>query len=330
MLNQPSPELLKALSHPTRLAILRRLMAGPATLSTLGAQFGETPAHIRHHLQILRELGLVEADPTAPRRSHLEKYYRTTSAALLLTVSVLPEPPAGQSALVIGSKDIAARTLNQALEQAGAGLAVQIVPLNSLDGLIALRQGACQMATSHLLDSATGEYNRSFVRHLFPGQAMALIRLYQREEGLIVAPGNPLGLRRLEDLARPGMRMANREPGSGVRVWLDAQLKALGLAPENLHGYDRVAHSHEALARLIHQGQADVGVGLAASARGIGLGFIPLFEEPYDLVLPAAHLHDPAWAPFLEHLNSGRYRVSLAPLDGYHVPSWAGTPDLVE
>ena len=329
MPTNPSPELLKALSHPTRLAILRRLMAGPVTLSMLGAQFGETPAHIRHHLQILLELGLAEADPTAPRRSHLEKYYRATSAALLLNVTVLPEPPAGQAALVIASKDIAARSLDRSLAQAGAGLAVQIVPLNSLDGLIALRQGACQMATCHLLDPLSEEYNHPFIRHLFPSQPIALVRVYRREEGLIVKPGNPRGIRSLEDLARPDVQYVNREAGSGVRQWLDLHLKQRGIQTELIPGYQHVMHSHLAVAQAIYEGKADVGIGITASAREFGLDFIPLFDEPYDFTAPLSFITDQRYAPFFEYLNSGEFRTTILNLDGYSLPQNSGEIEVI-
>lgn len=325
---------LKILSHPTRLAILRRLMRRPATLSQLGAQLGETPAHIRHHLQRLQSARLIEPSPDHPQQNHLEKYYQATADAFLVNVAVLPSSPAGDAELVIGSQDAAAHSLvedfNRRLHgRSSPGLALQVLPSNSLDGLVHLRQGVCQMTTCHLIDPETGIYNRPYVRRIFPGQPMAVIHLYRREEGLMVPPGNPDGVRGLEDLARPELTMVNRERGSGIRIWLDQALKRLGIPPAHLRGYQNEVLSHVEVARMVWQGQARVGLGIAARARQYGLGFVPLFDEPYELVVSQAFLADPQYAPFFDHLTSGEFRASVRRLDGYSVPASAGQVDAV-
>jgi putative molybdopterin biosynthesis protein len=321
---------MKTLGHPRRLAILRRLMSAPATLSQLGEQLGESPAHVRHHLKALEEAGLVEPDPDHPARNHLEKYYRAASAALLINLAVLPESPEDRPAFVLGSKDRGAQALARHFELVRPGASLQVVPFNSLDGLVALRQGVCQMATCHLLDEASGEYNRPFVRHLFPGQAMAVVRLYRREQGLIVRPGNPLHIHSLDDLLRPEVRFINRELGSGIRLWLDMRLKSLGISPVNIQGYADEVHTHPQVAQAVLQGRAQAGIGLAACAREAGLDFVPLFDEPYELVLPLPLLSDPRCAPFFDHLNSAEFRLSMRQLDGYTLLPTAGQADIVE
>jgi molybdate-binding protein/DNA-binding HxlR family transcriptional regulator len=323
-------DLFKILGHKERQAILRRLMAGQATLSQLGEHFGETPAHIRHHLKILEEAGLVEFAEARPVQGGPEKYYRATQRAIFVHQAVLPEIPAGKIGITIGSMDSGVRQLADFFTQNQAQFSLLPIPLSSLDGLVALRQGLCQMSTCHLIDPQSNQYNRSFVRHLFPGQSMALVEVYRREEGMIVKPGNPLGIKALEDLGRADIQFVNRESGSGVRQWLDIRLDSLGIQPGQINGYERVVHSHNAVARAIQDGKADTGLGIAASAKEFGMEFIPLFEEPYEIVLPQGLLADPGYAPFFEYLNSDEFRHAVRRLDGYAVPQNSGGIEVVQ
>ncbi|HLF89068.1 MAG TPA: substrate-binding domain-containing protein, partial [Anaerolineales bacterium] len=315
---------LKLLGNPKRLGILRYLMKQPATLSQLGAHFNQSAAHIRHHIKSLEQAGLVALTDPPPEHNHLEKYYKASSEAWIIQLAVLPEPNEDTATLVIASKDHATRHLIEDLRQKHAGLTLQVLPLNSLDGLVTLRQGICQMATCHLKEPDSGLYNRSFVRHLFPGQPMAIIPMYQREEGFIVQPGNPHGIRALADLARADVRFINREHGSGIRLWLDQALKDEEISTEMVNGYLNYVSSHSEVAQAIQQGQADAGLGIAAAARSIGLDFVPLFEEPYELVLPAGLIVNPQYTPFFDHLNSGEFRTTAQTLDGYLVPPTSG------
>jgi len=213
--------------------------------------------------------------------------------------------------------DAGMQQVRASLAQIRSGIDLQILPLNSLDGLVLLRQGLCQMSTCHLLDSSTQEYNRSFVRHIFPGQAMAIIPLFSRMEGLIVQAGNPLQIHGLDDLLRPAVRFVNREPGSGIRIWLDQAVKQAGIDPGQIRGYRQEADSHARVAQTIALGQADAGLGIAAQARALSLDFVPLFEEPYELVVPLELVNTPAYVPFFEHLNSHFYRSTVRKLNGY-------------
>jgi molybdate-binding protein/DNA-binding HxlR family transcriptional regulator len=324
------PDLFKILGHKERQAILRRLMAGQATLSQLGEHFGETPAHIRHHLKILEQAGLVEFTEARPVQGGPEKYYRATQRAIFVHQAVLPEIPKGKTGITIGSMDSGVRQLADFFTQNQAQFFLLPIPLSSLDGLVALRQGLCQMSTCHLIDPQSNQYNRSFVRHLFPGQSMALVEVYRREEGMIVKPGNPLGIKTLEDLRRADIQFVNRESGSGVRQWLDIRLDSLGIQPGQINGYTSVVHSHNAVARAIHDGKADTGIGIAASAKEFGMEFIPLFEEPYEIVLPQGLLADPNFTPFFEYLNSGEFRHAVRRLDGYVVPQNSGGIEVVQ
>lgn len=329
MKTSQEPHLFKILGHPERMAILRRLMAAQATLSQLGKAFNKTPANVRHHLKILEQAGLVEFVEARAIQGGPEKYYRATRRAILVHQAVLPDIPAGKFGLTISSIDSAVRRLADQFSRSGVPIFLVHLPLSSMDGLIALRQGLCQISAAHIIDPQSSEYNRSYVRHLFPNQPMALIQIFRRLEGLIVQPGNPLGIRSLEDLARPDVRFVNRESGSGVRQWLDRHLKEQGFQVEPLPGETGIAHSHNAIARQVQQGAADFGLGLAASARQFGLDFVPLYEEPYELVLPESLIADPTHAPFFEFLNSGEFRSTVRGLDGYVVSQNAVSVEFV-
>jgi putative molybdopterin biosynthesis protein len=328
---QPINQLqqLKVLGDSQRLAILRRLMVGSATLSQLGDFFQETPAHIRHHLKSLERAGFVELDSVNLVRNLWEKYYRASSVAYQINQVILPEFPAGQTPLVIGSNDIALKRLQADFSQKNSGVTPVVISLDSLEGLVKLREGICQMATCHLFDPDSAEYNRAFVRHLFPGQTMALIHMYHREEGLLVQPGNPKQIQGLEDLAQPGVSMINRERGSGIRVWLDYQLSRLGIPTTHLKGFQDEVSSHLEVARAVYEGRADVGLGLHISARVFGLEFISLFEEPYDLVFSQETLADSRLSPFFNQLTSGEFRRAVEKIGGYRLPADSGRVDFI-
>ncbi len=309
---------LKILGDAQRLAILRRLMDQPATLSQLGEHLGESAAHIRYHLKALEGAGLVDLISTNPVRGFLEKYYRASERAYLIQMTILPETADRRPVLILGSNDPALQFALGKLDPSPENPACVFLNLDSLEGLIKLREGICEMATVHLLDAQNGDYNRSYVRHFFPGEEMALVRLFQREEGLLVQSGNPLQICRIEDLARPGVRLVNRERGAGTRVWLDVALAKLGILADRIVGYYNEATSHLEVAQAIASGKADVGIGLPSSAPAYGLEFIPLFAEPYDLVLTRKAYATPRFSRFFDQLASSLFQEGIQGFTGYH------------
>jgi putative molybdopterin biosynthesis protein len=304
-------EQIKLLSDARRLQILRLLMAAPASLTQLARILKKSPAWVRHHILALEAAELIELSEVRITGKVTEKFYRAKAGALLLQELILPE--GGQPAIVFsGSHDLA-------LEKIGAQIADHLtlltLPVGSLDGLVNLRQGLCQISGVHLLDK-TGEYNAPFVRHLFPDRTMDLVTLAYRTQGLMLAPGNPKGVRSAADLARAGLRFINRNPGSGTRLWLDGELARLGIPPETIDGYERVVNTHTECSRTIASGEADAALGLQASAQQYSLDFIPLFEERYDLVLPREQ--EDSLAPLLEHIQTAAFRRELSSLTGYN------------
>lgn len=306
---------LKILSDPRRLSILKQLMAGPATLSQLGRNLGEHPAWIRHHLKLLEHAGLVELGEVKVSDGFIEKYYQSKAHAFLFQELLLPECPGKKMVVLSGSHDLA---LEMLASSSSGDLNVLTLPVGSLDGLVALRQGMCNATGCHLYDSGSGDFNSPFVRHFFPDKKMVLLTLAYREQGLILPAGNPDHVRGLEDLAR-GLRFINRNPGSGTRLWLDSQLNRLGITTGQVIGYTDEARTHTEIALTILLGRARVGLGIQAAAAANHLDFIPLFNERYDLVMTHEQISDSQFSPFFDTFFSGEFRHRVENLAGYDV-----------
>ena len=304
-------EQIKLLSDPRRLAILRLLMAGQATLTHLGQALGEHPAWVRHHIKKLEEAGLVEVNEIKVTSGVTEKFYRSRAGAFLIQEMVLPQDTNRPTVIFSGSHDLAIERL---AGQLSPHVNMLTLPVGSLDGLIALRQGFCHLSGCHLLDK-DGEYNVPFVRHFFPDRPTSLFTLAHRQQGLLLAPSNPKGIRGVADLARPDATFINRQRGSGTRLWLDARLHELGIPGEQIRGYENVVSTHTECALAVQRSEADAALGLQAAAFQHGLDFIPLFFERYDLTVPQEQFE--AVAPLLDFLQSGDFRRDVASLSGY-------------
>lgn len=219
--------------------------------------------------------------------------------------------------VAIGSHDLVLDLAASRLRAQDPGVTLASSNAGSLGGLVALRDGLCHLAGSHLLEPATGEYTLPYVDRILPGRELAVVRLVHREQGLIVAAGNPLGVGDLENVVRDGLRYVNRQRGAGTRVLLDHELEQRGIAPAALDGYEREEHTHLAVAAAVAAGRADAGLGVLAAARAFGLGFVPVRSEPYDLVVDAAAWDGPVLAPLRELLGSAAFRAEVEALGGY-------------
>jgi putative molybdopterin biosynthesis protein len=308
----------KVLGDERRVKILRYLMAEPATLSQLGEKLGIHPANVRYHLKQLEVAGLVTLTATNVVRGFVEKYYQASARAYQVSRAILPESEQKPVVMITGSHDLALDLLAQSLRLQPLDSAVYTLPIGSMDGLIALRQGIGQMAGVHLFDSAIGEYNLPFVRHLFPDQRFHLVTLAHRQQGLIVAGDNPLNLQSLKGLAQANVRFVNRRRGSGTRLWFDQQLELEQILPDQIGGYDWEVNTHLQVAEVVAHGRADAGIGLEAAARRLELGFVPLFEERYDLVILEEDYQNRLLSPALDFLQTSNFRQAVSELGGYN------------
>jgi putative molybdopterin biosynthesis protein len=205
----------------------------------------------------------------------------------------------------------------RAAERWHPGLRVAWRFANSTEALAALARGEVHAAGVHLVDPHSGQHNAPFVRRAAPGADIALVHLGIWEEGFAVRAGNPLALSTGADLARPGVRLINRERGAGARMLLDETLAAAGVAPDQVAGFRDEAEGHLAVAEAVARGAADVGVTSAAVAAAFDLGFVPLREVRYDLAVPRAFLDYPPVRQLLSTLEHRWVRSQLALLGGY-------------
>lgn len=302
---------IKLLADSRRMDILRLLMASPATLTHLARTLKQSPAWIRHHVLALESADLVEVGEIRKTGKVTEKFYRAKADALLLQEIVLPKTRK-PAVIFSGSHDIALEGIAEHLEK---HVTLLSLPVGSLDGLVNLRQGLCQISGSHLLDES-GEYNTPFIRHLFPDRDVEIVTLAYRTQGLMVAEGNPKGIKRLGDIARTQVRFVNRNAGSGTRLWFDTELGRLKIPADKINGYDKEVKTHTEAAQLIETGKADAALGLQAAAHQHGLDFIPLFEERYDFVLPREN--EKTLMPLLDYLQTASFRNELNTLTGYN------------
>lgn len=189
--------------------------------------------------------------------------------------------------------------------------------VGSIAGLLALAQGQADLAGAHLLDVETGEYNVPFVRHLVPEEETLLVNLAYRENGLMLAPGNPKRIRHLRDLRRADVRLVNRQRGAGTRLLLHTRLRQARLDPHALPDWNRTVPTHEAVAEAILLGAADAGPGVKAVARARGLEFMPLGLERFDLVVSHDRVESRRVQPILNALDSSPFRLAASKLAGY-------------
>ena len=221
------------------------------------------------------------------------------------------------SVAIMGSHDMTLDILADEIRIDHPEMSISSAHVGSLGGLMALKRHETHIAGAHLLDEETGEYNIAYIKRLFPGRNISLINLVYRQQGLIVARGNPKGISGLADLDGGELNFCNRQRGSGTRILLDYQLRQLGISPEKIAGYEREVYTHMAVASAVDTGIADAGLGIYAAAKALGLDFIPIAEERYDLVIPEISLSSPDVSAVLEVTKTDRFRERVRALGGY-------------
>jgi putative molybdopterin biosynthesis protein len=219
--------------------------------------------------------------------------------------------------VVVGSHDLLLDVCADLLRAEDPRLSLASAHVGSLGGLVALARGECHLAGSHLLDPKTGRYTTPYLAEHVGGVAVRIFHLAMRRQGLIVKAGNPKGIRTWTDLARSDVVYVNRQKGAGTRVLLDARLASAGVAASAIRGYAREEPTHMAVAAAVKGGVADVGLGIEAAARHLGLDFVGLENEPFDLVVAEAHLTHPGVAALLALLPTASFRRAAATFPGY-------------
>jgi molybdate-binding protein/DNA-binding transcriptional regulator YhcF (GntR family) len=228
-----------------------------------------------------------------------------------------PRSIPSHSLCFVGSHDLVVELLPRLLAAQAPEVTFSAKYVGSLGGLIALSRGEADLAGIHLWDADTDSYNLPFVRRILPGRVTVLLTLFQRSLGLIVQQGNEQQLQGLADLSKSGVRMVNRQEGSGTRVWLDAQLRILGLDAARIAGYERTELTHLTAARAVADGEATVGLGIEAAALAYGLDFVPLTKEQYDLAIPGEIWASKAIQALVTTVQSEEFSGAVRALGGY-------------
>lgn len=219
--------------------------------------------------------------------------------------------------LASGSNDPILDMLQTYLRESHPEFFIFSANTGSTDGLRALNMGYTDIAWSHLLDPESGDYNIPFLANYLPNLKPVVVNLFDRDLGLVTAPKNPLSIRGFEDLTRKGVRFLNRQKGAGTRVLLDHHLKRLKISSSRISGYENEVNTHFEVGLSILSKEADVGLATIAVSKLIGLSFIPITRERFDMVLDKATFFDKGVQAFIEVLNSSEFRNRVERLGSY-------------
>jgi putative molybdopterin biosynthesis protein len=258
---------------------------------------------------LVRADGILRIPPDVSGYSEGEK----TTVELLT-----PERALHSRLLAIGSHDLTIDMLASCIKERSDGkITISSSNIGSMGGLLALEKGIAHFAGSHLLDTDTGDYNRSYIKRYIKNTRVTLITLVHRWQGFMIAKGNPKSVSGISDLIRPDIAFINRQAGSGTRILLDYELQKSGVSPSQIPGYRSEEYTHMSVAMAVASGRADVGLGILASAKALNLDFIPVSRERYDLVIPSDLLNDERIVLLLEIIRSRTFIEQVLALGGY-------------
>jgi putative molybdopterin biosynthesis protein len=219
--------------------------------------------------------------------------------------------------LAAGSHDPVLDILQSHLAILHPGVVLFSAATGSTEGLRMLNLGHTDLAWSHLVDAETGEYNVPHVKQIVTALRPVVVNLLWRDLGFVTAPGNPLGIRGFEDLGRDGVRLINRQAGAGTRLLLDRRLGELGIQTATVQGYGLEAATHYEVGLAVLSGEADTGLASGSVARMLGLDFIQVVQERFDLVTTKDTYFGPGVQAILEVLRNADFRRRVANLGHY-------------
>jgi putative molybdopterin biosynthesis protein len=219
--------------------------------------------------------------------------------------------------VIISGQDVSLDMLANHLERRGKTMRPLRAYAGSINSLLAMYAGEADVVSTHLFDGDTGEYNTPYVRRILCGYRYVIVNLLSRWAGFYVRAGNPKQIVDWTDFGKPGVRMVNREKGSGARTLIEEQLRLHGIAGRDVAGYDREEANHLAVAAAVARGEADVGVGIEKAARIVGVEFLPVIRERYDLVILKNAENEELIQIVRDILRSASFRDELAAIGGY-------------
>lgn len=236
-----------------------------------------------------------------------------------------PNEEVDSTLVFIGSHDNILDLLANQLHKQRPLVRISSAHVGSMGGIMAIRRGEAHLAGCHLLDEQSGEYNISFIKRFLPDTKLKLINLCYREQGFIVPKGNPRGIQSFTDIAEKEYLFINRQGGAGTRLLTDKILRDLKLESGNINGYDHEEYTHMSIAAAVASGSVDTGMGIRAASVALGLDFVPVAEERYDLIIPEQFYHDPKIEVMLELIHkNNQFHDKIIALGGYNLRDCGG------
>jgi putative molybdopterin biosynthesis protein len=258
---------------------------------------------------------LTEADGIIRIANHVEGI---NDSEMVSAELLRPLPSISRTIVIVGSHDNSLDVLANQLKIYHSELTLSSSHVGSMGGLMAIKRGVCHLAGTHLLDTEDGSYNISYLAKYLPDAAVKLVHLVQRDQGLMIPPGNPKGIKGIEDLGRQDLTFINRQVGSGTRILLDYKLKQLNIKTAAINGYQNEEFTHMAVAVSVLSGAADAGLGIYAAAKALNLDFIPVVTEQYDLAISLEYFETAPIKILLEIINSQEFKKQVQALGGYN------------
>lgn len=261
-------------------------------------------------------MSLVKADGILVVPQQSEGY----EAGREIEVTLLKDEKEVENTLVsIGSHDIVMDLLGNQLHKETPDFFLSSAHVGSMGGIMAMKKGECHLAPIHLMDEDTGEYNISYIKRYIKNEEMALIKFVKRSQGLMIQEGNPKNIKGIEDLSREDIQFVNRQRGAGTRILLDYYLRTNNIQEFQVKGYDREMTTHMAVAASVSSGTADCGLGIYSAAKSMGLDFIPIAWEDYDLLIRKNDLDNAEIVKLIEVIKSIQFLNMIEELGGYDV-----------
>ncbi|MDR4949172.1 helix-turn-helix transcriptional regulator [Neobacillus cucumis] len=242
-----------------------------------------------------------------------------TKRNLLLSPTVVDLPKfdtKDSNNIVISGQDLVLDILGKHIEKNSPYKSLRSFT-GSLNSLISMYHGEGDIVSLHLFDGDTGEYNLPYIKKILVGYPVILINLLSRKAGLYVKKGNPLHLTSWTDLNRGDVKLINRERGSGARILLDEQLRISGISSKEINGYENEETNHLSVASAVSTGMADVGIGIEKAAKIVGIDFVPLIVEPYDLIIVKTPKTEGLIATVKQILSSRQFQSEITSLGDY-------------
>ena len=219
--------------------------------------------------------------------------------------------------IVTGSHDLVLDTLRNELREEFSDFNLVSFNVGSMGGLLALKQKRTHLATAHLLDPESGEYNFPYIKKMLPQSELIVVNLTYREQGIMVKRGNPKNIKGIDDLVKKDIKFINRQKGSGTRVLLDYLLKKKGINPLDIQGYSKEEYTHLMVASAVAEGSVDAGLGILSAAKAFQLDFVPVAKERYDIIIPKEYYSSLKIQKLLTIIRSEKFRKKVLNLGGY-------------